>query len=124
MVERQLGRLGRPRQRLAIEAVLENRVDRSVGSGADLEPSFACGLESLDTVLASEPQDAQAGPEALLGMGPAAQDHVDQGGGVRPNDGGLTLDTLVGPAGVAAVRARHVLGHGGVAAAGAAEQMA
>src|SRR5215218_8757474 len=103
MVKRQLGRGASARQRLAIEAVGQDGVDRAVGSGADLEPSFASGLEALDAVVAGEPQDAEAGAEALLGMGPAAQDHVDQGGGVRPDGGGLELDALVCPAGVAAV---------------------
>ena len=124
MVEGQLGCVGSARQGLAIEAVLEDGVDRAVGSGADLESSLACRLEAIDTVLAGEPQDAQAGAEALLRMGPAAQDDLDQRGGVGPDGGGVALDALVGPASVTAMRARHVLGHGGVAAAGAAQQMA
>ena len=56
-------------------------------------------------------------------MGPAAQDHVDQDGGVRPYGGGLVLDALVCPAGVTAMRVRHVLDDGGVAAASAAQQV-
>src|SRR5216684_2354360 len=101
MVERQLGRGGGARQRLAIEAVLQDRVDRSVGPGADLEAAAAGRLEAVDAVLAGEPQDAQAGAEALLGVRAAAQDHVDQGGGVGPDASRLAPDTLVGPAGVA-----------------------
>ncbi len=56
-------------------------------------------------------------------MGPAAQDHFDQAGSIGSDGSGFALDALVGPAGVAAMGARHVLGHGGVAAAGAAQQM-
>jgi len=124
MVERQLGCLAGARQRLAIEAVGKDGVDRAVGPGADLEAAPAGRLEALDAVVAGEPQDAEAGAEALLGMGPAAQDHVDQGGGVGSDRARLALDALVCPAGVAAMGTRHVLGHGGVAAAGAAQQMA
>lgn len=58
MVEWQLGR-GGVWQWLAIEAVLENRVDRAVGTGANLEAAFARCLEALDAIVASEPQDAE-----------------------------------------------------------------
>src|SRR5882672_726325 len=124
MVERQLGLGGGARQRLTIEAVVEDGVDRAVRSGADLEATAAGRLEAVDAVLAGEPQDAHAGAEALLGVRAAAQDDVDQGGGVWPDGGGFALDALVRPAGVAAMRARHVLGHGSVAATSAAQQMA
>ena len=80
VVERQLRR-GRARGWLAIKAVLQDRVDRAVGLGADLEAAPAGGLEPGDAVLASEPHDADAGAEALLGMRTAAQDDLDQGGG-------------------------------------------
>src|SRR6266403_2582022 len=105
MVERQLGRRGGARQRLAVEAVGQDGVDRSVGTGADLEPSFAGGLEPLDAVVAGEPEDAEAGAEALLGVRAAAQDDVDQGGGVGSDRSRLALDALVGPAGVTTMRA-------------------
>src|SRR6266851_6890157 len=123
MVERQFWRLGWAHRGLPIEAVLKDGVDRAVRSGADLEAAAARRLEPLDTVLAGQPQDAETGAEALLGMRPAAQDDLDQGGGIVADGGGLALDTLVGPAGVAAMGRRHVLGHGGVAAAGTAQQV-
>ncbi len=123
MVEWQFGRLGRTRQRLAIEAVLKDRADRAVGSGADLEPAPARRLEPFGAVLAGEPQDAEASAEALLGMGPAAQDDLDEGVGVGADGGSLALDAFVGPAGMATMSRRHVLGHGGVTAASAAQQV-
>jgi hypothetical protein len=72
MVERQLGFLSRPQQRLAISALIEDRADRAIGKGTDLEPSSAGSLEPLCAVLAVEPQDAETGAEALLGLRPAA----------------------------------------------------
>jgi hypothetical protein len=99
MVERQLRRRGHARRWLAIEAFVENRADGAVGSGADLEAAAAGGLEPFCAVLAGQAQDAEAGAEALLGMGPAAQDDLDQGGGVGSDDGGLAPDALVRPAG-------------------------
>jgi hypothetical protein len=71
MVERQLGCLSRPQQRLAIAALIEDRADRAIGKGTDLEPSSAGSLEPLCAVLAVEPQ-AETGAEALLGLRPAA----------------------------------------------------
>lgn len=51
------------------------------------------------------------------------EDGVDQARGLRPDVGGSPAQTLVGPAGIAVVRARHVLGHGGVAARRIGSQM-
>jgi hypothetical protein len=97
---------------------------RTIGAGTDLEAAPARRFEPIRAVLACQAQDAEAGAEALLGMWSAAQDHFDQGGGVGADGGGFALDALMGPAGVAAMSRRHVLWHGGVAAAQAAQQMA
>jgi len=102
MVEWQLGCLHSARQRLAIQPLVEDGADRAVGSGTDLEAASARGFEPVCAVLAREPQDAEASAEALFGMGPTAQDHFDQAGGVGSDGGGVALDALVGPAGVAA----------------------
>src|SRR6516225_9681952 len=74
-----------------------------ISSGAS-----AVGPGALD-----QAQDADAGAEALLGMRPRAQDHVDQHGAVGPDAGGFAADTLVRPVAIAAVRAGHVFGHRG-----------
>src|ERR1700751_1066563 len=53
------------------------------------------------------------GAEALLGMRPRAQDHVDQHGAVGPDARGFAAYTLVRPVAIAAVRAGHVFGYRG-----------
>ncbi len=63
---------------LAIEVVLQDRVDRAVGAGTDLERSATSGFEPLATIRLGEPQDADAGAEALLGVRALAQDDLDQ----------------------------------------------
>ena len=52
----------------AIEVGLQDRVDRGVGARADLERAAAGGLEPVGAVGSGQPQDAEAGAEALLGM--------------------------------------------------------
>ena len=116
---------------MAIEAVLQDRVERAVGLGADLEAAPAGGLEPGDAILASEPHDADAGTEAVLGMRAAAQNDLDQGGGAGSDGDGLALDALLVPVGwaasdaaLAAMGRRHVVGQRGVSAACATEQVA
>src|SRR5260370_11631081 len=82
MVERQLWRLGWAHRGLPIEAVLKDGVDRAVRSGADLEAAAARRLEPLDTVLAGQPQDAEAGAEAPPGVRAAAWGDPHPGGGI------------------------------------------
>jgi hypothetical protein len=70
---------GRP---LAIEVVLQDRVDRAVGARTDLERPAAGSFEPLAAIDLGEPQDADAGAEALLGVGALSQDDLDQRRGV------------------------------------------
>jgi hypothetical protein len=72
----------------------------------------------------AQAQDTDAGPESMLGVGPALEDQIGQQRHARPDAGSVTLDPLDGRADVAPVRAWHVLGHGGVAPACAAAQVA
>ena len=53
---------------LAIEVVLEDRVDGAVGARPDLERAGASGFETLAATGLDEPQDADASAEALLGV--------------------------------------------------------
>ena len=80
-------------------------------------PSTSARAQAASTrfgaVAFDQAEDADAGAEALLGMRPRAQDHVDQHGGVGADRGGLAADALVGPVAIAPVRTRHVLGDGG-----------
>src|SRR5277367_3485969 len=63
---------------LAIAVGLQDRVDRAVGSRADLQRPAAGSLQPLGPVVFDEPHDADAGAEALLGVGALAQDDLDQ----------------------------------------------
>jgi hypothetical protein len=74
-VEQQLaGLAGRRRLRLAIEAVLEDRIDAAVGASAGRERPRARRFDPLATVATLEPQDPQAGAVALLGMRPLGEE--------------------------------------------------
>ena len=94
----------------AIEPMLQDRFDRAVGGGADVIAAAAGGLDACRAVTAGEPQDAQTGAEALLGMRLGLHDgrHQRDGGGADlgrfPHHPGWR------PLGVAPVRARHVVG--------------
>src|ERR1700676_2764935 len=63
---------------LAISVGLQDRIDRAVGSRADLQRSAAGVLHPLGPVALDEPHDADAGAEALLRVGALAQDDLDQ----------------------------------------------
>jgi hypothetical protein len=80
---------GRPS---AIEVVLEDRVDRAVGARTDLERPAAGGLEPFAAIGLGQPQDADAGAEALFGLRTLAQDDLDQRRGVAADRAGLPPD--------------------------------
>src|SRR5580700_4651456 len=69
---------------LAISVGLQDRVDRAVGSRADLQRPTAGGLHPFGPVALDEPHDADAGAEALLGVRAFAQDDLDQRRGLGP----------------------------------------
>src|SRR6516165_8258975 len=99
-----------------VEAGLEDRRDRSIARRAYADPTAACRFEPLYSICLLQPQDAEAGSEALLGMRLCPHDRLAR------RDRGWT-DLLGGgqqtgrrPEGVSAMRARHVLGDRGVAA--------
>jgi len=64
--------LGRP----PIEPVLEDRLDRSIGTGADVETAIAGRFQPLGAVLPRQPQDAKTRTVALLGMRPALEEQI------------------------------------------------
>src|SRR6516164_1505059 len=122
MVGQQLAlpcRLSRP----SIQPVLEDRLDRTVGTGADIETAIAGRLQPRGAVLARQPQDAEASAVALLGMWPALQDQRGELGGARANRRRLTADPLDRPFGVTPVGTRHVLGDCRMPTATGAAQM-
>ena len=62
----------------AIEVVFEDRVDRAVGARTDIERAGAGSFEPFTPIALGEPDDADAGTEALLGVRTLAQDDFDQ----------------------------------------------
>src|ERR1700738_1920410 len=114
---------GRPLRRLAIELVIEDRTHRTVGQGGDLDCPRGGGFEAIGAERPHEPHDAEAGPEALLRVGPALQDQLAERGGSWADRSGLAANALDRPVGVAAMARRHVLGDGGVPMIAAGTQM-
>src|SRR5437660_8912246 len=53
---------------LAIAVGLQDRADRGVGARTDLKRAGAGGLKPLSPVALGQPQDADAGAKALLGV--------------------------------------------------------
>src|SRR4051812_24783283 len=102
---------------LAVEAVLQDRLDRAIGAGADLDAAGAGRLQPLAAIGAQQPQDAEAGAEPLFGMWPALEDQSRQRRGGGADGSGLAADPLDSPLGMPPVRLRHVLGQRGVPAA-------
>ena len=98
-------------RRLAISVGLQDRIDRAVGSRADLQRPTAGGLHPLGPVALDEPHDADAGAEALLGVRALAQDDLDQCRGLGADLTGLPRNPLQRPIGVALVARRHVIAH-------------
>jgi hypothetical protein len=83
--------------RRPIEVVGEDRLDRAVVARADVDGAGGGGVEPLASVGHGEPQDAEAGAEALLGVRPRCysraagsfnqQERPDR---PEPDAGGLT----------------------------------
>ena len=61
---------------LAIEVVVENGADRAVAAGADLEGSQAGRFDPFAAEGLGEPDNAQAGAEALLGVAAFFKDQL------------------------------------------------
>ena len=70
-----------------------------------------------------EPDDAQAGAKALLGMWARLKDQFAQGRRRRPDQARVGADALDRPAGIAPMAGRHVLGDGGVLVVAAGPHM-
>src|ERR1700756_708971 len=114
---------GRPLRRRAIELVVEDRTHRTVGQSADLDCPRGGGFETIGAERPHQPHDAEAGAEALLGVGPALQDQLAERGGSWADRSGLAANALDRPVGVPPRARRHVLGHCGVPMVTAGAQM-
>ena len=100
--------------RAPVDVVFQDRGDRAVGETIDLEGAAAGGFETIGSIALAQAKDAETGAKALLGMRLLFEDGLDQAGRVRADGLGILLQALMGPAGVAAMRARHVLARRGV----------
>ena len=97
-----------------VKAVPQDRLHRTVGAGADIDAALARRLQPLGPVAADQAQDPKAGAKPLLGMRLGGEDALDQRDGGWPDRLGLAQQPGWRPLGVAAMRARHVLGDRGV----------
>src|SRR5580700_5430091 len=75
--------LGRRLDLLAVQMVLQNRLDAGVGTGMERDGAARSRLHSLAGVLLGEPQNAEAGAIALFRMALAGHDAIKQFGGCR-----------------------------------------
>jgi hypothetical protein len=91
---------GRWLRRLAIELVVEDRAHRAVGQRPDLDRSGGGGFEALDTEWPRQPDDAEAGAEALLRVRPTLDDELAQRSGGRTDRSGPRGECARSPIGV------------------------
>ena len=70
---KQLALSCRPRQP-PVEPVLDDRLDRSMGTGADIEAAAASRFRPVGAVLAAQAENTDAGAVALLGVTTAPQE--------------------------------------------------
>src|SRR5262245_1129955 len=99
---------------MAIEVVVEDGFDRSVGARADGDGAGGGGLEPLGAERLDQADDAETGAEALLGMRLVLEDQLAQRRRVCSYQRGVLADAIDGPVGTAAVARRHVVRHGRV----------
>src|ERR1700757_4791899 len=99
---------------VSIELVVEDGADRAIGERADLDGVRCRGFPTRDAERPRQPQDAEAGSEALLGMGSLLQDEIAERRGCGADERGVPANAAEGPVGVAAMTGWHVVGGGGV----------
>src|SRR4051812_47277160 len=79
---------------LRLLSILQDRRHRAVGAGTERQGPGARAVQPLGAVSLAEPENADAGPEPLLGMRARAQDDLEQRGSIVADDGGLAQDPL------------------------------
>src|SRR5438445_2956540 len=104
---------------VSIEFVVEDGADRSIGERANLDSARCGGFQTCDAERPHQAQDAEAGSESLLGVGPLLQDQLTERRGCRADQGGVPADAADGPVGVTAMAGWHVVGGGRVLAVAA-----
>src|ERR1700729_3025709 len=63
-----------------VEVVAQDRRDRTVATGANVDAALAGRLDAFGTPGTHQSQDAETGPEALFGVRLGMQDLLNQGG--------------------------------------------
>src|SRR3954469_1726962 len=86
--------------RTPIEIVGEDRLARAIGARADVNCPRSRGVQPFAPIGGGEPEDAETGAEALLGVRALVENEVAQRAGRRPDRGGVLANTCDGPAGV------------------------
>src|SRR5260370_9463391 len=109
---------------VAIEIVVEDRLERSVGPGADIESPRRGGLDALHAERFDQSDDTETGAEALFGMRALVEDQLAQSGTGWPDRGGVTPDAVHRPVGVTAMAGGHLLAPSAVLAIAAEHQQA
>ena len=107
----------------AVELGCDDRGNALVSERADRDGAGGDGLGPRRVEMLEQPQDAEAGAEALLRMRPVGEDGDDQPLGLGADRGAPAAEPLGRPFRVAPVGARHVVGIGAVPAAAVAALM-
>src|SRR5437879_846561 len=102
----------------AIEVGLQDRGDRSVRAGADLEGAGAGRLQPLMSEAGRVPEDTDRGAKALLGVRTLAPADLEECRRLWPDLVRSPLDTFRCPVSIASMARWHMLAHGRVFAAG------
>src|SRR5262249_943877 len=102
----------------AIELGVEDGFDGAEGTGADDEGALAGRFHPLARKASYELHDAATGAVALLRVPLFAHHDLHEDSRMGPDLGGLALDALGRPVGVAPMARRHVLGQGRVPTVG------
>src|SRR5260370_32821977 len=85
---------------VAIEIVVEDRLERSVGPGADIEGPRRGRLDALGAEGFDQTDDAETRSEALFGVRALLEDQFAQGSAGWSDRGGITADAGGRPVGV------------------------
>lgn len=83
--------------RALIKAMVEDRFDGSIRARSYFESAITRCFQALDAVPLAESDNAQACPEALLGMALVFKNQLTEKSGARPDRLGFRLDSAWRP---------------------------
>ena len=79
-----------------IKLIVEDGVDRTIGARADLDGTLGGGFNAFSTIRTHEPNNAEAGTKALLGMRPLFEDQLAERHCRRADEARIGPDTIDG----------------------------